>query len=91
MIQFKENTQTDGQKDGQTLFYRTLLATAGGPIDWAAFYVVKKKKNNFMAPFYGWVNSGFSFFSSNSKCFMRNTGFGVLVPFLKIKNVFSYF
>ena len=67
-----------------------VLATAGGPIDWAAFYVVKKKKN-FMAPFYGWVNSGFSFFFPNSKCFTRNTGFGVLVPFLKIKNVFSYF
>ena len=23
--------QKDGHKDGQTLFYRTLLATAGGP------------------------------------------------------------
>ena len=31
MIQFKKNTPTDGQKDGQTLFYRTLVATAGGP------------------------------------------------------------
>ena len=31
MIQFKENAQTDGWKDGQTLLYRTLLATAGGP------------------------------------------------------------
>ena len=31
MIQFKENAQTDGRTDGQTLFYRTLLATAGGP------------------------------------------------------------
>ena len=34
MIQFKENAQTDGQKDrrtdGQTLFYRTLPAAAGG-------------------------------------------------------------
>ena len=38
MIQFKENTwtdgrmerQTEGRKDGQTLFYRTLPATAGG-------------------------------------------------------------
>ena len=36
MIQFKENAWTDGRtegwKDGQTLFYRTLLATARGPI-----------------------------------------------------------
>ena len=31
MIQFKQNTQTDGQKDGQTLYYRILPATAGGP------------------------------------------------------------
>ena len=35
MIQFKENAQTDGQKDGwkdgQTLFHRTLPATARGP------------------------------------------------------------
>ena len=31
MIQFKENAQTGGRKDGQTLFYRTLLATAEGP------------------------------------------------------------
>ena len=29
MIQFKENTRADGQKDGQTLFYRTLPTTAG--------------------------------------------------------------
>ena len=35
MIQFQENAQTDGrtegQKDEQILFYRTLPATAGGP------------------------------------------------------------
>ena len=31
MIQFKEKSQTDGQKAGQTLFYRTLLTTARGP------------------------------------------------------------
>ena len=39
MMQFKENAWTDrrteggteGQKDGQTLFHRTLLATAGAP------------------------------------------------------------
>ena len=39
MIQFKENAQadrrtegqTEGQKDRQTLFHRTLTATAGGP------------------------------------------------------------
>ena len=35
MIQFKENAWTDGrkdgQKDGETLFYRTLPANAGGP------------------------------------------------------------
>ena len=39
MIQFKENAPTDGRtegrkdgwKDGQTLFCRTLPATAGGP------------------------------------------------------------
>ena len=34
MIQFKENAQTDRRMDrrtdGWTLFYRTLLATAGG-------------------------------------------------------------
>ena len=34
--------------------------------------------------------AGFSFFS-NSECFIRNNGFGVVMPFLKIKNVFSYF
>ena len=36
MIQFQENAwtegQTEGQKDGKTLFYRTLPATAEGPI-----------------------------------------------------------
>ena len=26
-----KNGSTDGQKEGQTLFYRTLLAIAGGP------------------------------------------------------------
>ena len=35
MIKFKENAWTDGrtegQKDRQTLFYRTLSATVGGP------------------------------------------------------------
>ena len=39
MIQFRENARTDGRmegrmqgrKDGQTLFYRTFSATAGGP------------------------------------------------------------
>ena len=31
MIQFKEYAWTDGQKEGQTLFYMTLLATAGTP------------------------------------------------------------
>ena len=38
MIQFKENTRTDGKKEGRTkgrrdrpYFYRTLPATAGGP------------------------------------------------------------
>ena len=35
MIQFKENTWTDrrteDQKDGQTIFSRTLPATTGGP------------------------------------------------------------
>lgn len=34
--QFQENAraegQTEGRKDEQTLFYRTLLSTAGGPI-----------------------------------------------------------
>ena len=33
MIQFEENAWAEGQKDGQTLFYRTLPATAGGPIN----------------------------------------------------------
>ena len=32
MIQLKENAQTDGRTEGQTLFYRTLLATTGSPI-----------------------------------------------------------
>ena len=35
MIEFKENARTDGRMDGrmdgQTLFYRTLPATARGP------------------------------------------------------------
>ena len=35
MMQFQENAwtegRTEGRKDGQTLFYRTLTATAGGP------------------------------------------------------------
>ena len=35
MIQFKENTWTDGRTDGQTLFYRTLPATARGPKIWS--------------------------------------------------------
>ena len=43
MIQFKENAQTDGkmegQKDRQTLFYRTLPANAGGPIN---FFIVQQ-------------------------------------------------
>ena len=36
MTQFQQNAQTDGRtewwEDGQTLFYKTLLATTGGPI-----------------------------------------------------------
>ena len=32
MIQFQENVWMEGQKEGQTLFYKTLLATAWGPI-----------------------------------------------------------
>ena len=31
MSQSQENFETDGKMDGQTLFYRTLLATVGGP------------------------------------------------------------
>ena len=33
MVQFQENARTykDGRKDRQTLFYRTLSATTGGP------------------------------------------------------------
>ena len=31
MIKFQENAWTEGWKDGQTLFYRTLPATAEGP------------------------------------------------------------
>ena len=39
MIQFQENIQTSGWKDGQTLFHRILLATTGGlksttAVDW---------------------------------------------------------
>ena len=38
-MQFQENAWTEGRmegrKDGQTLFYRTFTATAGGPkTDW---------------------------------------------------------
>ena len=32
MIQLQENTWTERQKDGQTLFSRTLPSTAGGPV-----------------------------------------------------------
>ena len=33
MIQFQENPQTEGRMQGQiALFYRTLTATAGGPV-----------------------------------------------------------
>ena len=31
MIQFEENAWADEKTEGQTLFYRTLPATAGGP------------------------------------------------------------
>ena len=31
MSQFRENLKTDGRMNGQTLFYRTLPAEAGGP------------------------------------------------------------
>ena len=48
MIQFKVNAQTDGrtdrwkdgQKDEQTLFYRTLLTTIGGPTTKKSFIQV---------------------------------------------------
>ena len=33
MIQFQENTCTEGRKDGQTLFYRTVPATSGDPVN----------------------------------------------------------
>ena len=33
MIQFQENAWTEERKDEQTLFYRALPATAGGPIN----------------------------------------------------------
>ena len=37
---------TEGQKDGQTLFYWTLPATAGGPIGTLKYeYKVTKSKN----------------------------------------------
>ena len=49
MIQFKENAQTDGkmegQKDRQTLFYRTLPANAGGPINF--FYSTANQLSKF--------------------------------------------
>ena len=31
MSQSQKNLRTDGRTDGQTLFYRTILAEAGGP------------------------------------------------------------
>ena len=51
MIQFQENVRTDGRtdrrtgrKNGQTLVYRTLLATAGGPIKPKIFFSIKNVK-----------------------------------------------
>ena len=50
-MQFKENARTDrrteGQtKDGQTLFYRTLPATAGGPINPTGVCITCKNMKN---------------------------------------------
>ena len=43
MIQRKRpDRRKDGWKDGQTLFYRTLAATAGGPIIWSCNNVYRK-------------------------------------------------
>ena len=47
MLQFKENDwtgrRTKGQKDRQTLFYRSLLATVGGPITMENNNIIIKK------------------------------------------------
>ena len=60
MIQSKENAQTDQQKDrwkdGQTLFYRTLPATAGGP---KSYRVLKFKQSPFPKPYIEQHNSEF--------------------------------
>ena len=49
MIDFQKNTQTDGRtkgwKDGQTIFYRTLPATAHGPTSTTAVHWHLKDKD----------------------------------------------
>ena len=43
MNQSQENFRTDGRTDGQTLFYRTLSATAGCPIK----AIIKQRKEKY--------------------------------------------
>ena len=42
MSQFQENLQTDKRTDGQTLFYRSLPAEAGGPIKRYAVIILEE-------------------------------------------------
>ena len=58
MIQFKENVRTDGRKNGQTLFYRTLPATAGGSKNGtiAAFLTIKSLQLYETCPFYSQIH-----------------------------------
>ena len=62
MIQFKENAWTDRQKDGwkdrQTLFYRTLPATAGVP---KSYRVLKFKQSPFPKPYIEQHNREFKY------------------------------
>ena len=50
MIQFQENAWTEGQteglKDGQTLFHRTLLTTARGPKNRMTIKLFKNKSKS---------------------------------------------
>ena len=56
MIQFQENIWTEGWQVGQTLYYRTLPATARGPI-------YSGQNNGFPDSYKKWLTSSFKIFS----------------------------
>ena len=61
MIQFLENFVTEGWKDRQALFYRTLLVTAGGPKTYKHEDIQMDKNNKekiFKKPTLSLVNAG---------------------------------